>query len=178
VAFTFKSPETITGGLFAFMEGFITHINGLLYDVPWYSFLGWFTILLTGFFAVFNNFLARFIKDVRSEKNKHAERTFDKWEEDMKKVRLQQSGQLEDYVDRLIKNPKKSFYDIKTIIGPELLMDKFKRYVTMVENKYDWMTKNYKKLMRWLFRTFLLMGLFNIAFYLIGFASRGGWINV
>jgi hypothetical protein len=178
LAFIFKSPDTISGGLFSFISGFVTHINGMLYDVAWYSFLGWFTILLTGFYAVFNNFLARFIKDVRGEKNKHAERTFDKWEEDMKKVRLQQSGLLEDYVDRLIDNPKKSFFSVKSIIGPEILMDKFKRYVSMVENKYDWMTKNYKKLMRWGFRVFLFMWLFNIAFYLIGFASRGGWINV
>ena len=178
IAFLYKSPETLKPAFFALTHNLVDRTNGLLYDVPWYSFLGWVTILFTGFYAVFNNFLSRFIKDVRSEKNKHAERTFDGWEEDMKKIRLTQSGILEDYVDSVIKNPKKTFLDIKTLIGPEILMDKFKRYVTMVEHKYDWMTKNYKTLMRWLRRAFFIMLLFNIVFYFVGTAIGWGWINV
>lgn len=178
IGLLYKNPEILKPSFFSLTHDIVDNYNGLLYNVNWYSFLGFFTMLLTGFYAVYNSFLTRFIRDVRSEKNKHAERTFGKWEEDMRNIRLEQSGLLEDYVDRIIKKPKKSFLDIKQIVGPEILMDKFKRYVTMVEFKYDWMTKNYRKLMRWLRRSFLLAVLFNIAFYLVGFALLRGWIGV
>jgi len=178
LAFLYKNPDSLKPAFLTFTHNIVDGYNGMLYDVPWYSFLGMFTVILTAFYAVFNNFLGRFIRDVRSEKNKHAERTFDKWEVDMKNVRLEQSGLLEDYVDRIIKKPKKTYLEIKKVIGPEILMDKFKRYVTMVEFKYDWMTKNYSKLMKWLRRTLLLSLLFNVVFYVVGFALIRGWIGV
>lgn len=178
LAFLYKNPETLKPGFLQFTHNIVDNYNGLLYDVDWYSFLGVVAVFLMGLYAVYTNFLSRFIKDVRSEKNKHAEKTFDRWEEDMKTIRLEQSGLLEDYVDKVIKNSKKTFLDIKSLIGPELLMDKFKRYVTMVELKYDWMTKNYKKLMKWNRRLFLISILLNIGFYLVGFALMKGWFGV
>lgn len=178
IALLYKNPEILKPSMFGFTHNLVDGYNQALYDSDWYSFLGVFSMFLLAGYAVYNNFLARFIRDVRSEKNKHALRTFDKWEEDMKNVRLDQSGLLEDYVDRLIKKPKNTFQDIKLMIGPELLMDKFKRYVFMVERKYDWMTKNYKNLMRWGRRGFTVALLLNIVFYVVGFAIMRGWIGV
>ena len=178
LAFLFKNPETLKPAFLGFTHGYVDSINGLLYDVPWFSFVGLITSILTGLYVVYHNFLNRFIRDVRSEKNKHAIKMFDRWEEDMSDIRLEQSGKMEDYVDYLLKNPNKSFYDIKKIAGPEKLMDKFKRYVMMVGHKYDWMTKNYKKLMRYHVLGFLLVFLLNIIFYGLSLAISGGWINV
>ena len=64
-------------------------------------------------YIVANSFFRRYIKDIRSEKNKHAEETFDKWDKDMKNERLEQAGILEDYVDRVVKKPEKSGFCLK-----------------------------------------------------------------
>ena len=177
LGFLYKNPETLKPSFFTFLHETVDGYHGLLYEYDLFSLLGVFAIILLSTYAVYVNFLARFIKDVRSENNKHAEKTFDKWEEDMQKVRLDQSGLLEDYVDRLLKTPKKTFLDIKSVIGPEILMDKFKKYVFMVERKYDWMTKNYRKLMRYGRLGFLLSMIVNISFYVVGFALLRGWIG-
>jgi hypothetical protein len=176
IGFIYKNPEFIKPGFLTFVHDYVDNYNSLLYSVNWYSLLGVFVMLVMSFSVVYTYFLGRFIKDVRSEKNKYALRAFDRWEEDMKNSRLQQSGLLEDYVDRIVKNPKKTFFDIKSLIGPEILMDKFKRYVFMVEFKFDWMAKNYKKLMRWNRRIILIANLLNIVFYVVGFALIRGWI--
>jgi hypothetical protein len=177
-AFLYRTPEVLKPAFLTFVHPIVDNYNELLYDVSWYSFIGFVTILLTGFYIVANNALTRYIRDVRSEKNKHAEWMFDKWEKDLEKTRLLQSGQLEDYVDQVLKNNKKTFLDIKTMIGPEILMDKFKRYVFTVENRYDWMTKYYSSLMRWLRRSLALAIVFNLVFYIVGFALSRGWIGV
>lgn len=176
IGFLYKNPDFIKPGFLTFVHSFVDDFNQLLYDVNWYSLLGVFVIFTMSFSVVYTYFLGRFIKDVRSEKNKYALKAFDRWEEDMKNSRLQQSGLLEDYVDRIVKDSKKTFMDIKTLIGPEILMDKFKRYVFMVELKFDWMSKNYKKLMRWNRRILLIANLLNIVFYVVGFALTRGWI--
>lgn len=178
LAFLFKSPDVLKPTFFPFTHGIVDGLNVWLYNSGWFSFLGWVTVLVLGFYLVLHNLLTRFLVDVRSEKNKHAIRMFDKWDNDMKNVRLDQSGKLEDYVDQLIKNPKDTFLDITTIMGPESLMDKFRRYVESVEYKRDWMTKNYKKTMRIQRWIFVLSLLLNTSFYLVGFALMWGWINV
>jgi ABC-type multidrug transport system fused ATPase/permease subunit len=178
LGFLYKTPEVLKPAFLPFVHPLVSALNAQLYYVNWFSFLGFMAIILSALYVVLNNALTRYIRDVRSEKNKHAEWMFDKWEKDLENARLNQSGQLEDYVDTVIKNPKKTYFDIRKMIGPELLLDKFKRYVQTVEHRYDWMTKYYTTLMRWLRRSFLLALLFNIAFYIIGFALFRGWINV
>lgn len=175
LAFIFESHESIEG--FPIIGGFLFKgIYQQMIDSDIYSFFGAFVALVTGFYVVLNNFYGRFIKDVRSEKNKHADRTFKKWEGDLEKVRLRQSGLLEDYVDQVIKNPKKSFFEIKELIGPELLIEKFKQYVQAVQWKYDFMTKYYSTFMKGLRILFTLIFLSNIVFYVIGIGMRGGWL--
>jgi len=178
IAFLFKNPDTLKPSIFTFTHSIVDGLNGLLYDLPLYSLLGWFTAFFTGLHLVLNSLLTRYIKDVRSEKNKHVVMTFDKWDEDMKNIRLEQSGKLEDYVDSVIDNPRQTFLDVKTIVGPEILLDKFKRYVSMIEFKRDWMTKNYIKIMRWQLRSFAIGFLFNLVFFGLGFAFMWGWIDV
>lgn len=174
----YKNPTMLQPAFIIFIANFVGDLNQLLYDIPWFSLLGVSGILLLASYAVLNNALSRFIKDVRSEKNKHAERTFDKWEVDMKNSRLKQSGVLEDYVDLVVKKPSKSFLELKTLIGPEILMKKFKAYVRMIEGKYDWMTKHYSKLMFALRILFLVSIFVYIAFFGVGFALMRGWISV
>ena len=148
----------------------------LLYDVTWYSLLGNLVIVLMIGYAVLNNFISRYIRDVRSEKNKRAEQTFDKWEQNMKDARLKQAGILEDYVDLITKHPKKSELQLKTLIGPSILLDKFKSYVLMVERRYDWMTKYYSTMFKVLRIEYIIAILMYIFFFLIGFAMIRGWI--
>ena len=174
----FKNPTLLQPSFFAFLANIVGDYNQLLYDVSWYSLLGVSSIILLSTYAVLNNALSRFIKDVRSEKNKHAERTFDKWEVDMKNSRLKQSGVLEDYVDLVVKKPSKCFLELKTLIGPEILMNKFKAYVRMIEGKYDWMTKHYEKLMFALRILFIVSIILYILFFGVGFALMREWINV
>lgn len=174
----FKNPTLLQPSFFTFLANIVGDYNQLLYDVSWYSLLGVSSIILLSTYAVLNNALSRFIKDVRSEKNKHAERTFDKWEVDMKNSRLKQSGVLEDYVDLVVKKPSKCFLELKTLIGPEILMSKFKTYVRMIEGKYDWMTKHYEKLMLALRILFIVSIILYILFFGVGFALMRRWIGV
>lgn len=179
VMFLFKSPDTLKPtflGFLTFWPALIDDYVQLLYDVPWYSFLGNVAIVLMIGYAVLNNFISRYVKDVRSEKNKRAEQTFDKWEQNMKDTRLKQAGILEDYVDLVTKNPKKSELELKTLIAPSVLLNKFKTYVLMVERRYDWMTKYYKTLFKVLRIEYLVAILVYIAFFFVGFAKIRGWI--
>jgi len=171
LALLFKNPSLL-------LLGYAEQINGFLYDIPWYSALGVLTIYILGIYAIINNFVGRYIRDVRSEKNKHAEKTFDKWEQDMKDARLKQSGMLEDYVDLVIKKPKKSYFELTTLIYPEKLMDKFKNYVKMINRKYDWMTKYYSKVMK-IMRIVLIVGVvLSVIFIMLGLSFIWGWLNV
>lgn len=154
----------------------LKQINQLLYDNDLFSFFGLITLLTPAVYAISNNAFSRFIKDVRSEKNKHVEKTFDKWEEDMKNSRLKQSGMLEDYVDLVVKKPDKSKLELKTLIEPGLLMNKFKNYVKMIEAKYDWMTKHYQTLVFSLRMMFIASNVIVILFIAVGFALVKGWI--
>lgn len=174
----FKNPEILQPSMMPFIGDFVTDWNQLLYDVPWYSLFGVSSILLFVLYAVLNNAFSRLIRDIRGEKNKHATKTFNKWDNDMQNARLKQSGLLEDYVDLVVKKPKKSKLELKTLVGPEILMDKFKSYVKMIERKYDWMTNNYSTVMAYLRLLFLFAFIFNIAFIGIGFAIMRGLIDV
>lgn len=176
----YKAPDALKpnflAGVFAFWSELIDSYVQLLYDVPWYSFLGNVAIFLMIGYAVLNNFISRYIRDVRSEKNKRAEQTFDKWEQDMKDSRLKQAGILEDYVDLVVKKPKHSELGLKQLIGPGILLDKFKDYVQMIERRYDWMTKYYTKMFKYLRIEYVIAVIFYIGFFLVGFALMRGWI--
>ena len=176
VAFLYMSPDSLKIQFFPIFNPMIDAYVQLLYDIPWYSLFGNAAIMLLALFAIGNLFFARYIRDIRSEKNKHAEKTFDKWEQNMKDERLKQAGILEDYVDVVIKNRKKSFLDITTLVSPAKLLNKFKRYVMMVEYKYDFMTKYYKRFRRILRWIFVLAFLTYVAFLGVGFALQRGWI--
>ena len=136
----YKNPTTIQPKIIPFISNYMVDLNQLLFDSKWFSFFGNIVIFILVLYAVLNNGISMFIRDVRSEKNKNALATFDKWNEDMKNERLKQSGELEDYVDKVIKSPDDSTLDIAILSGPEKLMKKFKEYVKMVENKFDFMT--------------------------------------
>ena len=174
LAFVFENPASIEG--FPIIGKLLFGgVNDLLIERDLFSFFGASVAVLTTIYVVFNNFFGRFIKDVRGEKNKYADRTFAKWEEDLEKTRLKQSGLLEDYVDQVIKNPKKTSFELQNLIGPELLIAKFKNYVIMVQWKYDFMTKYYSRFMKILRILFIFVFLSNIAFYVFGIALKGGW---
>ncbi len=175
----FKSPDSLKLnflGFLGFLSPLIDDYVALLYESSWYSLLGLAAIFLFIIYAVLNNALLRYIREVRSEKNKRAEKTFDKWEKDMKNERLKQAGILEDYVDLVIKKPNKSYLDVTTLMLPEKLLDKFKNYVSMIERRYDWMTKNYKKLFLYIRLIYVLAFLVYLAFFVVGYAVIGGWI--
>ena len=178
--FLYKSPDALKpnflAGIFSFWITLVDDYVQLLYDVPWYSFFGIVAIFLMIGYAVLNNFITRYIRDVRSEKNKHAERTFDKWEQDMRDSRLKQAGILEDYVDLVTKKPKKSELGLKQLVGPSILLDKFKDYVQMIERRYDWMTKYYSRMFKYLRLEYLLASIVYLSFFLVGFAMIRGWI--
>ena len=174
----YKNPSALQPSFFSFLADFVADLHSMLFDVDWYSFFGVSAIIIIAGYAVANNAMTRFIRDIRSEKNKHADTTFAKWENDMKKARLKQSGVLEDYVDRVIKNPKKSELLIADLYGPEKLMAKFKKYVLMIEGRFDRMTKYYSLMMLLLRLLFVLAILMFIAFIGVGFAILRGWINV
>ena len=174
----FKNYPVLQPSFFIFLVNLVDDLNQLLYDIPWYSFFGVGSILLLVTYTVLNNALSRFIKDAKGEKNKHTERIFNKWENDIKNSHLLQSSLLEDYVDLVVKEPAKSFLDLETLIGPEILMNKFKSYVRMIEGKFDWMTKHYEKLMKALRILFTVALLVTVAFYLVGFALIRGWVSV
>ncbi len=87
----------------------------------------------------------------------------------MKDLRLKQAGILEDYVDLVIKKPKQSALDLIQLIGPSILLTKFKDYVKMIERRYDWMTKYYSKIFKLLRLEYLVAILFYIAFFVVGF---------
>ena len=180
IMFLYKAPDslkpTFLVSLFAFWGTLVDDYVQLLYDSPWYSFLGNVAIFLMIGYAVLNNFISRYIRDVRSEKNKRAEQTFDKWEQNMKDSRLKQAGILEDYVDVVIKKPKKSELEVKQLIGPSILLDKFKDYVQMIEKRYDWMTKYYKTMFRLLRLEYLVAVIVYFSFFIVGFAMIRGWI--
>ncbi len=173
----YKSPESLTPSFFSFLGTYIDGYVQLLFDVPWYSLFGLFVIFLLLLYAVLNNFVSRYIRDVRSEKNKHAERTFDKWEQDMKDQRLKQAGILEDYVDAVVKKPDNSELDVKLLVSPEVLMQKFKDYVMMIERRYDRMTKYYKRFMLYLRLLYVFSVFMLLVFYGVGFALQQGWIG-
>lgn len=176
--FTYMSPNTLSVPIVSIFGTWFTNFVPYLYDYPWFAFLGNVAIYMLVIFVVANSLFRRYIKDIRSEKNKHADRTFQKWNNDMKQVRLEQAGLLEDYIAKVLKKPQKSFLDITTLMAPENLMEKLKAYVMMVERKYDLMTKYYKTYRR-ILRAWFAVSLFAFAaFTVVGFALDWGWIGV
>jgi len=170
----YKNPGAVQPKIIPFISNFMTDLNALLYESTLYSFVGLLSILFLVTFAVLSNALSMFVRDVRGDNNKHAMKTFDKWDNDMKNKRLDQSGHLEDYVDVVITKPKKSHLDIKLMGGPEKLMRKFKDYVKLVEKRFDFMKKHYETIAFVLRLIFLGAILFNLGFYIFGFLLTRG----
>lgn len=176
--FIYMSPDTLNLPIVSIIGAFLTNFVPYLYDYPWFSFLGNVAIYMLIIYAVANSLFRRYIKDIRDEKNKHADRTFQKWNNDMKQIRLEQAGLLEDYIAAVLKKPKNSFLDITTLMAPENLMEKLKAYVIMIERKYDLMTKYYKTYRRILRLWFAISILFYALFIAVGLALDWGWIGV
>jgi hypothetical protein len=101
----FIKPEMIQ---ISSISNYLIDWNQLLYDTPWYSILGAFTILLFILYVILNNSFSRLIRVVQSEKNKNAIKKINKCDKDMKKAILKQSKLLEDYIGLVIKKPKES----------------------------------------------------------------------
>ena len=176
IIFVYQSPASLQIPVFPFIAPIIDDIVAQLYEVNWYSFLGVFTIFILVLYAVANNFFARYIKDVRGEKNKHADRTFQKWEKDMEKKRIEQSGILEDFVEKAMQNHDATFLDIGLLTGPKDLMTRLKDYVRSVESRYDNMTKNHKRFMRYMLLAYILGFLGFVSFFVVGYALSRGWM--
>jgi len=176
MAFLYRSPEFLKPSFLPMTHTIVTNFNQLLYDYDMFSLAGFITILFTAFYIVFNNALSRYIRDVSNEKSKHSKRVFKKWGKDLAKARKLQEKELKGYSKAAAKG--KTRLDLKSLVKPERKLDKYKWYVAMVNRRYDWMTKHYKTLRRWLRRTLLVATLMNIGFILFGLGLLGGWINV
>ena len=176
IIFVYQSPASLQIAVFPFITPIIEGIVTQLYNVTWYSFLGVFTIFILLLYAVTNNFFTKFIKDVIGEKNKNADRTFQKWEKDMEKKRIEQSGVLEDYVEKTMQNKTITALDINLLTGPRDLMQRLKDYVRNVEARYDNMTKNHRRFMRYMLLAYILGFLGFVAFFVIGYALSRGWM--
>ncbi len=174
LALLYQSPESLTFGIFPFLTPMVDKLNGLLYEIPWYSLFGVVTIFLLFGHSIFNLFFKKFIKDVRGEKSKYAERMFSKWFDDMEKERLKQSGILEDYVEKVMKDSKHARLPMSELAGPEILLDKFKNYVRSINNRFDKMAKYHKQFMRYLRILLFVSMLMTIAFIAIGLTTQGG----
>ena len=170
----YKNPVIIYPPFFTFIADYVNDINQLLYDIPEYSFFGLVSIIFLVVYVLLNNSLSRFIRSIRRRKNKHAERKFAIWNSKMEKLRLKQSEVLEEYVEIVVKESSKSFLELKSLLGPEILMNKSKAYVLMIEDKCDRMTKHYSKLIFALRLLFVLSILLVTTFYVSGFALLRG----
>lgn len=172
----YKNPGLLQPAIFPFIGRLVNDYHALLYESSFYSFLGVFTILILSIYVIASNLITRLIKDARLEKNKRILAIFDKWDKDIKDLRIDQSGYLEDYVDAVMQNPKITLLEIKQLGEPEKLLKKFKDYVRLVENRFDWTKKNYAKMSRILKILFSVAALFNLLFYIVGFALMRGFI--
>lgn len=175
-AFLYRSPGVLKPTFLTATHGFVDNFNQLLYDYDLFSLAGFVTILVTAFYIVFNNALSRYIRDVSSANNRNAKKLFKKWGRDLANARKIQEKALKGYASSAAKGKTK--LDLKSLAAPEKRLNKYKWYVAMVNRRYDWMTKHYKTMMRWLRRVLLLAILMNIGFIVFGSGLLGGWINV
>ena len=176
MAFLYRSPKMLMPSFLTLTHTFVTNFNQLLYDYDLFSLAGFVTILFTTFYIVFNNALSMLMRDVNNEKSKYARRTFKKWGKTLAKARKLQENTLQGYAGAASKGKTK--LDLKSLAAPEKRLGKYKWYVGMVNRRYDWMTKHYKTLMRWLRRTLFIVLLMNIGFVVFGLGLIGGWIHV
>lgn len=173
----FMSPDTLNQGVFGSI-GLFQAMEDLMHESLWYALLGNVAIYALVLYVVANMFFRRYMVDIRSDKNKRSEQTFDKWDAQMKTKRLEQAGVLEDYVDRVIRKPERSALSLRELEGPERLLMKLKDYVMMVERRYDVMTKYYRTYRRVLRLWFVFAWLAYVSLFAIVFAVESGWIDV
>ena len=178
LAFLYRTPELLTPEFISGtpIDTFVTNFNQLLYDYDYFSLFGFVTILFTAFYIIFNNALGLFMRDVSSENSRQARRTFKRWGRTLAKMRKTQEKTLKSYVKDAVKGKTK--LDLKQLVAPEKRVARYKWYVAMVNRRYDWMTKHYSTLMRWLRRSLFVAILLNIGFVVFGSGLTGGWINV
>jgi hypothetical protein len=174
----FMNPSYFQISILSFVNSYVNNITPHMIENWWFSLLGSLSIYMLLIYAISNIFFRRYLKEIRSEKNKYATSLFDKWKKDMESLRLEQAGILEDYVDQVLKNPSKSMLDITLLSAPEKLMGKLTNYVILVHKKYDYMTKHYRTFRKVLRLWFVFSLLINILFYIIGLAFIRGWIGV
>lgn len=172
----YKNPSALQPSIFPFIGNIVTDLNELLYESAFFSFIGVLSIIILATYAVLNNLVRKLIKDARLEKNKRTLEIFDKWDKNIKDLRVEQSGYLEDYVDSVTQNIKSASLEILILGGPEKLLKKFKDYVNLVEKRFDWTKKNYFKMSKILRVVFSFSVLFNLLFYIVGYALIRGLI--
>ena len=178
-AFLYRSPEFLMPSFLGEDNPLVMLVAGMnqnLYDYDYYSLAGFVTIIFTAFYIIFNNALGLFMRDVSSENSKQARRIFKKWGKDLAKARKEQENTLKEYVKSAVKGKTK--LNLKSLVAPERKLDRYKWYVSMVNHRYDWMTKHYSTLMYWLRMSLFIAVLMNIGFLVFGLGINGGWINV
>ena len=172
----YKNPAFLQPKLFPFIGDSANQMHNLLFDSNLFSLLGVLSILSLATYAVLSNLTTKLIKDARLSKSKRTLEIFDKWDRNVKDLRIDQSGYLEDYVDQVMQNKENSYMDLVKLGKPEILLSKFKDYVRLVEGRFDWTKKNYSKMSKLLRYIFIGATLFNILFYVMGFAMTKGLI--
>lgn len=172
----YKNPSFLQPKIFPFIGDSTNQIHSLLFQSNLFSFLGILSILSLVTYAVLSNLTTKLIKDARLSKSKRTLEIFDKWDKNIKDLRIDQSGYLEDYVDQVMQNKENSYMDVSILGKPEILLTKFKDYVRLVEGRFDWTKKNYSKMSKILRYIFIGATLFNILFYVMGFAMTKGLI--
>jgi hypothetical protein len=176
--FIFMNPSFFQFPLLFLLNNYINNMIPYMTDNWWFSLLGSLSIYMLLIYVISNVFFRRYLKEIRSEKNKDTQRLFEKWKKDVESLRLEQAGILEDYVDQVLQNPSNSKLDIFLLSAPEKLMGKLTNYVMLVHRKYDYMTKHYRTFRKVLRLLFVFSFLINILFYAIGLAFIRGWIGV
>ena len=131
-------PSLLQPSSINFIANYVQDWNNLVSDIPWYNFLGILSIFLFVFYAVLNNVFSRKINNVKDIKKRKANKLFVKWEKEMGKSRAKQLKILNAYVDSVLEDPTRSSIELKKLNGPEVLMTKYKKYVQVIEHKYDY----------------------------------------
>jgi hypothetical protein len=161
-----------------FITKFIQDWNQLIHDIPMYYMSGIIIVAMLISYTVSNYLFSRINKNVKSIKEKKAIKMFGKWKKSIEKLREKQSKIIENYIDKVVEDPTKSFLDLKKLNRPELQLEKYKTSIMAMEYRYDSMIKNYRKQIIILKTLFILSIITFSAYIALGYALIRGWINV
>ena len=174
----FIQPQVLQIKLFSSFSNFVEGWSELLHDSLIYSVFGVFIILLFILYALQYFALLNRIRGVVREETSNTIKSIYKWDVDVKKIMSKQSKLLKKYVNLVLKKPGKSRFEMKKLIGLEVLLDKYRLYVKKVEKKYYWMINFYSKRIKRLRVTYISFILLNLIFIGLAFAIIRGLINV